>query len=239
MRLLPTDRFPDGAFPDPVIERHGPVYVVRDDYIPGGTKRRVIGQMIAGAQEVVYASPAYGYAQVALAYACRDIGIRATVFTARRKRYHARTIEAREAGAQVIGVPYGYLSVVQKAAREYAEAHGALLLPFGFDTPEFIEALASVARRIPVDPSEVWTVAGSGTLSRALQLAWPQAQFHAVQVGRPPNIGRATLYTAPEPFERDARVPPPFPSTSNFDAKAWRFILRHASEGALFWNVAS
>lgn len=237
--IRPTDRFPDGSFPDPVIEDRDGLLIVRDDLLPGGTKRRVIGPLIAGAREVVYASPAYGFAQIALAYACRDLGIQATVFTAKRKTYHPRTLEAREAGARVVGVPHGYLAVVQKAAREYAAERGALLLPFGFDTPEFRDGLAAIARRLPVRPAEFWTVAGSGTLNRALQQAWPSARAYMIQVGRPPETGRATLLEAPEPFERDAKLRPPFPSTSNFDAKAWRFVSRHAAKGALFWNVAA
>jgi threonine dehydratase len=187
----------------------------------------------------VYASPAYGYAQVALAHACRELSKRATIFTAKRGVLHSRTAEAARAGAKVVQVPTGYLSNVTAKARAYAEAAGATLLPFGFDTAEFGEALADVARALPVEPREVWTVAGSGTLSRALQRAWPSATFYAVQVGKPPAVGRAALLAAPESFERDARVCPPFPSCSNYDAKAWRFIVRQASPGALFWNVAA
>lgn len=225
--------------PAPVIERHGHLFIVRDDLIPGGTKRRVIGPLLEGAQEVVYASPAYGYAQVALAHAALAAGIRCTIFTAQRQHWHGRTREAITAGARVIGVPFGYLTNVQAKARRYAAETGAFLLPFGFDTPEFGARLAQVASALPVSPAEVWCVAGSGTLTRALQLAWPAASHHAIQVGRPPEIGRATLHVAPEAFERDARVRPPFPSTSNFDAKAWQFISRQASSDALFWNVAS
>jgi hypothetical protein len=47
------------------------------------------------------------------------------------------------------------------------------------------------------------------------------------------------VYRAPERFEDEALEPPPFPSCSNYDAKAWRFIRRHAEAGALFWNVAA
>jgi hypothetical protein len=47
------------------------------------------------------------------------------------------------------------------------------------------------------------------------------------------------LYAAPEKFEQDAKVKPPFPSCSNYDAKAWRFIQEYARPGALFWNVAA
>lgn len=224
--------------PSPVVDRVGDFLVVRDDLILGGTKRRVVDRLIAGYAEVVYASPAYGYAQVALAHAGNVTGTRVTIFTAARKQWHPRTQEAIDAGARIVGVPYGYLSNVQSKAKAYAAQTGALLLPFGFDTPAFTTALSEVARSLPVTPSEVWSVAGSGTLSRALQQAWPDARCFAVQVGRTPDIGRALLVKAPEPFEQDATEAPPFPSTSNFDAKAWRFFSRQASPGALFWNVA-
>jgi hypothetical protein len=225
--------------PPPVLQEHAGILVVRDDLVPGGTKRRVLGSLLGGADEFVYASPAYGYAQVALAHSCRELGKRATVFVAKRGVLHPRTAEAARAGAKVVQVPTGYLSNVTAKARAYAEAAGAALLPFGFDTAEFGDALAEVASALPVSPREVWTVAGSGTLTRALQRAWPAARFYAVQVGKPPAVGRAALFAAPEPFERDARERPPFPSCSNYDAKAWRFIVRQASPGALFWNVAA
>lgn len=225
--------------PDPVIEQHSGVFVVRDDLIAGGTKRRILPPLLTGADEFIYASPAYGYAQVALAHAAAAQGVRATVFTAKRKVLHPRTQEARAAGAKIVLVPTGYLSNVQAKARAYAAATGAALLPFGLDTPAVIAGLAAVARALPMTPAEVWTVAGSGVLSRALQAAWPGAAFHAVQVGKAPQIGRARLWVAPEQFEDDAKTPPPFPSCSNYDAKAWRFIQRHATPGALFWNVAA
>ena len=223
----------------PVIERFGSFLVLRDDMIPGGTKRRVIDYLLRGATEFVYASPAYGYAQVALALACREAGYKATIFTAKRGTPHDRTLEAMRAGANVVMIPYGYLSHVQAKARTYAAERGARLLPFGFDTPEFGERLTALAKSLPICPAEVWSVAGSGTLTRALQAAWPEALFRAVRVGAKVNTGRAIAYDALEPFERNARRPPPFPSCSNFDAKAWAFVAEVASPGALFWNVAA
>jgi hypothetical protein len=226
--------------PPPRIEPVGPLLIVRDDLIPGGTKRRVLAGELVGADEFVYASPAYGYAQIALAHACRDVGARATVFVAKRKELHPRTREAVRAGAKVVQVPAGYLTVVQARARAYCEATGAALVPFGVDTPRFRDLLAGVARSLSITaPREVWTVAGSGTLTRALQVAWPDATLHAVQIGKAPDAGRAQLHLAPESFQDDAREPPPFPSCSNYDAKAWQFIRRLASPGALFWNVAA
>lgn len=98
---------------------------------------------------------------------------------------------------------------------------------------------AKGARGIDVQPAEVWCAAGSGTLTRALQRAWPQAKHHAVQVGAKPEAGRATVHVAPETFDQDAKELPPFASCSNYDAKVWRFFRRHATPGALLWNVAA
>lgn len=225
--------------PAPVLQEHGGFLIVRDDLIPGGTKRRVLDRLLVGADEFVYASPAYGYAQIALAYACQALGKQATIFTAKRKVLHPRTVEARAAGAKVVMVPTGYLSNVQAKARGYAAAVGACLLPFGFDTPAFVDALAGVAADLPLVPDEVWAVAGSGTLARALRLAWPAARLCVVQVGKPVVVAGARLYVALESFEDDARARPPFPSCSNYDAKVWRFMQQHAATGALFWNVAA
>lgn len=225
--------------PEPVLQTIEGIQVVRDDLIAGGTKRRVIPRLLTGSNEFVYASPAYGYAQVALAHTCTELGLQATIFTAKRQQLHARTLEAKRAGAKIVMVSTGYLSNVQAKAKGYCTASGAALLPFGLDVPLVRDGIAEVARGLGLNPTRVFTVAGSGTLTRALQQAWPNAEFFAIQVGRTPEIGRAKLLIAPEKFEDDAKLLPPFPSCSNYDAKAWRFIKQHAIPGALFWNVAA
>lgn len=225
----------------PEIREHDGFLVVRDDAMPGGTKARILPEILAAsdADEFVYASPAYGYAQIALAFSAVAVGKQATVFVAKRAALHPWTQTAKQAGAKIVQVPFGYLSNIQSKAKQYAESVGAVYLPFGFDFPAFQERLTALAVALPVTPREVWSVAGSGTLTRALQAAWPQAVFYAVQIGAVPDAGRATLLKAPESFERNAKNRPPFPSCLNYDAKAWAFIKSQASPGALFWNVAA
>lgn len=224
------------------ITEHDGILVVRDDDIVGGTKQRVLERWLPelGPGEYAYGAQAQGYAYLALAAACEALGpgYRATVFTAKRKALHPRVVQARALGAAIHEVNPGYLSNVQAKARDYCRTTDAFLMPFGFDDPRFIEIMAELARDLHA-PAEVWTVAGSGALSRALQKAWPRARFYAVQIGHPPDVGKATLLRAPERFEDDALLPPPFPSCSNYDAKAWWFIKERASPGALFWNVAA
>lgn len=225
----------------PEITKQDGFYIVRDDKFPGGTKARVLPEILTelGAEEFVYASPAYGYAQIALAFSAQERGKAATVFVAKRKELHPWTRQAKDAGAKIVQVPFGYLSNVQAKARAYAEQAGAYYLPFGFDFPKFQARLSFLAERLDVQPQEVWSVAGSGTLTRALQQAWPDAQFSAVRIGAVPDAGGADVISAPEKFEQNAKVKPPFPSCANYDAKAWQFIKGRAKPGALFWNVAA
>lgn len=230
--------------PEIVLQRVGSLQVVRDDLMPGGTKARALSVLFdAEHREYVYASPVQGYAQVALAHCAKAAGCYAHVFCAARQQRHPRTLEAASLGAVIHELRPGYLSQAQAAAKAFVAATpGARLLPFGLDDEAFVEALAAVARQVKrrlfVQPPQVWSVAGSGVLTRALQRVWPTAEFYAVQIGHTPNIGRAMLLRAPERFEDDARQPPPFPSCGNYDAKAWRFVRTLAEPNSLFWNVA-
>lgn len=228
--------------PDIRVDEFEGFQIVRDDLVLGGTKRRALDRVFAKheAEAFVYATPAFGFAQIAIALAARDAGKKAVIVVAKRAVRHPRTSLAVASGAEIVEVgPAGYLSVVQKRARDLAVERGYCLLPFGLDDPVFIDAIAEVALDTGKSPSEVWSVAGSGVLTRGLQQAWPAAEFHAVQVGKSPNAGRAKVYVAPEKFEKDAEILPPFPSCENYDAKAWRFMRELASPGALFWNVGA
>ena len=168
----------------PRVIEHDDVFVVRDDLFEGGTKARFIPLLFDCADEVVYASPAEGGAQTALATVAAQLGKRATIFVARHAHLHPRTLMAKRLGAQIVQVSPGYLNVVQARAREYCQEHGARLAPFGFDIPGATQAIAAAARSIGIQPGEVWCAGGSGVLARGLAQAWPDARRHVVQVGR-------------------------------------------------------
>jgi len=227
--------------PDPVVERIGRFLVVRDDYLPGGSKVRYMLPLVAAMpeREIVYASPAVGYAQIALAHVCAMLGKRAVIFVAKRNQPHPRTLAAKAAGAAVYQVPHGYLSNVQAKAKRYSADTGARVIPWGVDVPEALSHFAAAARCIDFVPREVWACAGSGALTRGLQIAWPDAVFHAVQVGAVPKVGRAVLHKAPEKYEQAAKHPPPYPSCDNYDAKIWQFAKHEAQDNALIWNVGA
>jgi hypothetical protein len=229
-------------FNAPIIEEHQGTIVVRDDLIPGGTKSRFLVPLFEAHQEIVYASPAYGGAQLSLAYSAQMTGKAATVFVAKRKELHARTQEARLAGARIHQVSPGYLTNVQAKAKRYANDTGAFYMQFGGGT-EAINILADAASQVaqqvgPLD--EVWCAAGSGVLLRALQQGLPAKRYIGVEVGHhlsSTEIGQALLMTNPLPFEREYKGPVPFPSCRNYDAKAWAVCRDHGQGRRLFWNV--
>lgn len=229
--------------PDPVIEEHEGFLVVRDDLIEGGTKCRALFNVLANIpeKEIVYAATAYGQGQLALAEAGRDLGKDVTLFMAARKNFKKTPLvtDAMKAGAHYEFVPFpNFLNVVCNRAETYATEKGARLMTLGFAMNEFSAELVRIARSLPVTPTEVWTVGGSGTLARAFQQAWPDAKINAVTLGmKNGKMGNATVWHAPEKFEEKAKFPPPYPASPNYDAKVWQFVKKYASPGALIWNA--
>lgn len=225
----------------PIVIEHDGISVVRDDLFPGGTKARYLAHLFDQADEVVYATPAEGGAQTALAHCAQAAGKRATLFVAKRADPHPRALMAKRLGATVVQVSPGYLSVVQSRAAEYAKAAGAMLAPFGVDMPEAIEKIAEAARSTGLEPDEVWCASGSGVLMRGLAMAWPNARRHSVQVGRElsaDDVAGATIHVHPLAFGQRCKTAPPFPSDPHYDAKAWEIAKARRGAGLVaFWNV--
>ena len=71
--------------------------------------------------EVVYASPAEGGAQTALATVAAQLGKRATIFVAQRAQLHPRTLMAQRLGAKIEQVPYGYRTSVRNTHASIAK----------------------------------------------------------------------------------------------------------------------
>ena len=234
----------DIDLPKPVVKDYDGFRVVRDDLLNGGTKRRAFTVYVKNkpdVEEFVYASPRQGYAQLSLAYVCKDLGRKCTVTVPQGKRYWL-TDAAEELGCNIIEVPMGFLTNIQAKARYYCQDNDAHLIPFGGDHPIIVEAMKRTALSLDVKPTEVWTVLSSGVLSRGLQGAWPDAKVYGVKIGHNTTIqeqGRAVPFRSKYKFQQECKEDerPPFPSSLTYDSKAWSFIKQHASEGALFWNV--
>lgn len=227
-----------------IVREHEKVMVLRDDLLPYGSKTRFLDGYFRKIvhDEVVYASPRHGFAQISIAYLAKVHRKRATIFIPASNEMTVYTQRAIELGANVIQVPMGFLSVLKSKVGKYAKQKGAFILPFGLGAPEVVACIGKIAETIDIEPDEVWTVAGSGTLSRGLQLAFPYADFFAVQTGRKlsqKDVGRATIIPCPIPFGKPTKKQPPFPSVPEYDAKAWEHIPKDGKKLRLFWNVGA
>jgi hypothetical protein len=241
-------------FPEPVVEAvsigpSGHVLVVRDDLQEMGSKARFGSLMVQKMKEdtIVYVAPRVGWAPISLAKLCKLYGKRLILFAPASKEASDHQRVAVELGAEMRFHRIAAMPVLQSKAAEFADKHGYLYAPLGLRHPLVTAAIVATADRITKKlgsaPEQVWSAMSTGVLSRGLQLAWPDAEFHGVAVAR--NIkagerGRAIIHSHPLPFLQDERKEfrPPFPSASNYDAKVWRYMVEDAVDGALFWNVA-
>jgi hypothetical protein len=235
--------------------------VVRDDLLPGGTKTRALDYLIghdpdfAMIQEWVYGeAPAHGYAQIALPIVCGRYGKRAVLFMADRRQetWHHCQKRGMEEGGIYHWVPNGMLSVTRKRARDYVNESPLTRkqVPMGGDVPSAVACLVRAMRQmyVPFAPTDVWSVISSGTLSRALQEAFPNATVHGVVVGHHPTLeqsGRAVLYQSSYKFAQPikAQDAPPYPSVAEYDAKLWPIYqswrTTHPDANVLIWNVGA
>ena len=212
--------------------------------LDGGTKRRAFTVYVKSKPEIdefVYAHRDKDMLNCLWLFACKDLGKKCTVTIPQGERYWLSDA-AEELGANIIEVPMGYLTNIQSKAKKYCFDNGAHLIPFGGDHPVIIEAMRQTALSLDVNPTEVWTVMSSGVLSRGLQAAWPDAKVYGVRIGHNTTRreqGRAETYKSKYEFHQECKEPerPPFQSSLTYDSKAWTFIQKHATKGALFWNV--
>jgi hypothetical protein len=227
-----------------ILEKHMEVQVLRDDLLPGGTKSVLMPSIIGSNSEYVYASPVYGGFQIALASYCQQVNKKATIFCAKRKKRHANTIKLIELGANVIEVEYGYLSVIEKRAREYCEKTGAEKLVFGANTEHnkniLTERVIEVLIQLKREPEEIWCAIGSGTLVDAILKATKTAKIYGVQVGKDykQEHPRLTVLKYHKSFEMESNFKSSFPSMPNYDLKAFEYCIKYKkTDNVLFWNV--
>ena len=197
--------------------------------------------------------PATGYAQISLPVVCKRYEKKAVLFMAERSMDKLHDYQKRgiELGTIYHWVKMGMLNVTQSHAKKYTAEDPVhrRVLPLGLEHETVLSSIIKVARSLPIKPKEVWSVGSSGTISRGLQLAFPDADIHVVQVGhtmKPREIGRAIHHISPYKFDKPVRINemPPFPSAPTYDAKGWKPMIdwyktNDKKGDVLFWNVGA
>jgi hypothetical protein len=255
---------------DELAVESGTIHVVRDDLLDGGTKQRAAVPFLLelkrqGVEELVYASPFSGFAQVALAVSCKLLGLKCTVFSesdpsaslaAGEPRSHSFSRLAAAHGASLRLEP-DLVQAERSAARYEKEEQERFKIPLGFNHVGYREflgreiaaqwkVLLQLVRR-PI--RNLWLPLGSGTLAQVFRKTLPsEVRISCVDVHvlpeQDPRVGAVRVlpnteyYSAPERFAERAMRLPPVPSNLFYDAKLWRMIQGNAKDGDLWWNVA-
>lgn len=237
----------EDPFGDPELVDHNGFKVVREDLMGYGSKCRFGDILVqkAPTDTLVYVQPRFGFAGISLAYLAEKYNKKLVLFSPSQKEISDHQAICIENGAEMKFKRIAAMPNLNAHAKQWAEANGATFIPLGLKHELVTAAAVKVAYDLAEKhgyPEEVWSAISTGVLSRALQIAWPNAQFNAVAVARNikgGELGRAKVWSHPKQFNQDVdpAYAPPFPSAMNYDAKAWEFMMKHGNPGAWFWNV--
>jgi hypothetical protein len=230
-----------------VVKRYEGKWVFRGDVSASSLKGYGAEQLIAECKEevLVYCAPRVGMAMDAIATLAKLYGKRCVFFcpASSEASMHQKALLAY--GADLRFIKIAAMPTLNSYAKKWADKHGAKYLPFGLaKTPSVTAGIINLADQMKIVPSEIWMSVSTGTAIRALQIAWPGAACKGVVVARNMHdgeIGQAMLWSSSQPFLKDVPVAhrPPFPSTSNYDAKCWQDFDAFAAPDAIFINVGT
>lgn len=228
------------------------LWTMRADLTEGGLKAYAAEKLIAEVEEdtLVYCAPRQGHAPAAIAAVAEMYNKRVVFFmpAAKKPSDHQAALAARD-NVELRFVRIAAMPVLNKYAREFAEARGYRYLPFGLNgTPLVTAGLVALAeetsRLMGREPGAVYCAVSTGTMIRALQIGWPNAKAFGVAVSR--NIqegekGDAELISSTMPFLKRDKIAKdmPFPTTAAYDAKAWKMFMETEIDNSIFINVGA
>jgi len=220
--------------------------VIDDGEFLYGTKAKMADFFISQIREeaLVYVAPRTGYAPFSLCYLAKKYNKKLYLIMPASKEASEHQRTAIEYGGIPIFLRIPAMPTANIWAKQFAEKIGAKFLPFGLKH----EMVVAGGIRIfydnfkDMDIKTMWSVMSTGVLSRSLQIALPNAEFHAVAVARniqDGELGRAKFYTHSKTFLKEAKIVPPFDCIRTYDAKGWELLKENGNPGDWFWNVAA
>jgi len=247
-----------------IIKEHNNIFVVRDDLISGGTKRRFLVPLLMKliteekVKEFVYPGTALGAAIIAMGYSIAEVNelqypARAKIFIADRKEMNNIMKEAFDAGQGFLQYEYvkmGFYKNVIAATEKYSQITSNVhYFKSGLYCEYAINEIANIARNIKKDYNQfdaVFSACSSGTLQAGLQRSELGKKYYAVGTGmkNPPHgIAELIEHYKIQKFEQKAKIVPPYPTFLNYDGKVWQYAVQYKKENpnhrVLLWNVAT
>lgn len=227
------------------------IHILRDDLFEGGTKARVLLQMLSliDSKGVVYPAHPYGYGAEALAIACNKHKKELILLYPPYSGYPNDMMMPRPMRRATVRPRVSYHIIEDELeqgklvsrSQRLAETNNYYFMQIGFSDTLFISGLKLMIKAVPNIESfpEIWVTAGSGLLARTLNEVLPNSKIIALDLGMKhcDTLGIQT-FKCTQKVEEQAVVIPSFPSARYYDAKLWDLMTRKAKKGALMWNVA-
>jgi len=232
-------------YPDPVVTVHDGIRCVRDDLITG-TKVRGGDCLMSRINQstIVYVQPRTGLAGVSILDVAKRYDKKVKLFMPSAQRISHHQACCIERGAEASFHRIAAMPNLNKIAKDWADSQeDAFFVPLGLKHELVTAGIVKAASKIPA-PDEVYVAISTGVLSRAMQIAWPNAKFHSVAVSRnlkAGELGRADVISEPMAFQQSEKPEnlPPFPCIDTYDGKVWKYIPKNTGRNILFWNVGA
>jgi hypothetical protein len=196
---------------------------------------------------ICYAVPRVGWAAPSIAKLCELYGNKAIFFAPASKVASPCQLSVLAyKGCELRFVRIPAMPTLNAWIKTYCAKMDYYFMPFGLSgLPSITNDIISLAREysfIYGDPKQFYCAVSTGTLIRALELAWPNSEGFGVAVSR--NIkdgekGRSKVISYHKDFYEDSDYMPSFPTTSNYDAKAYKIFIEQAKPGSVFINVGA
>ena len=229
----------------PKIVIHEGIRVVRDDYLVGSKVRGgdcLISSLPEHIDTIVYVQPRTGLAGVSILDVAKRHGKKVKLFMPSSKRISSHQACCIERGAEVEFHRIAAMPNLNSIAKKWAdERANAFFVPLGLKHEMVTAGIVKSASTID-PPDKVYVATSTGVLTRALQIAWPDAEFVSVCVSRnmkAGELGKALPISDPLAFTASEKKEnlPPFPNIDTYDGKVWKYIPKNTGENILFWNV--
>jgi hypothetical protein len=235
------------------------LFVIRDDYIIGGTKGRAIIEYIQfllmknkNINELIYLGASNGYAPIALSYGLQLLksSIKLTIYSQSSNISDARSIQSL---AKYLYPKTNFIDLKKpfKEIWPLIDAHlskqkNAMLIPFGLHDKQYENYLsAALSIHLPNFVNVIkrlWLVVGSGVLFGILYKILVNTHFCLVQVGKNIDLhdyemSRITMHVSSYRLYETINVDIPYATTKSYDGKIWEFCDKFQA-GDYIWNVA-
>jgi hypothetical protein len=191
---------------------------------------------------IVYVQPRTGLAGVSILDVAKRHNKKVKLFMPSSQTISHHQACCIEQGAEASFHRIAAMPNLNKIAKDWADSQeDAFFVPLGLKHELVTAGIVKAASKIEA-PDEVYVAISTGVLSRAMQIAWPNAKFHSVAVSRnlkAGELGRAEVISEPMPFQQSEKPEnlPPFPCIDTYDGKVWKYIPKNTGKNILFWNV--